>query len=106
RIQGDRKWGLTLQEKNDDGKWVAPHEMLVVNSLIIPAPHKVHLPSNFARNTCECITLAYKDMLNEMENEHGKEAISSYRNKLTYEVTLSEISDIRQSLFSQRFIDK
>ncbi|MBF4279542.1 hypothetical protein EAY27_20795, partial [Vibrio anguillarum] len=38
--------------------------------------------------------------------EHGKEAISSYRNKLTYEVTLSEISDIRQSLFSQRFIDK
>lgn len=106
RIQGDLKWGLTLQEKNDDGKWVAPHEMLVVNSLIIPAPHKVHLPSNFARNTCECITLAYNDMLNEMENEHGKEAISSYRNKLTYEVTLSEISDIRQSLFSQRFIDK
>jgi hypothetical protein len=102
-IESDAKWGLALQEKNDCGKWVDPHEVLIVNSLIIPTPHKVRLPSSFAQNTGSCLTLAYNDMLNEMVRNHGEAAIGAYREKLTFEIALGEISELRQSIYTQQY---
>ncbi|EPI2168773.1 hypothetical protein ACS5HP_002938 [Vibrio alginolyticus] len=97
------KWGLELQEKDDSGNWVNPHEVLVLNSLIIPAPHKVRLPSSFARKTCDHILLGYEDMLDDIAVTHGDSAVNERRGKLTFDVTLLEISDIRQELFDQKY---
>ncbi|MCS4296355.1 MULTISPECIES: C39 family peptidase [Acinetobacter] len=103
QVSADVKWGLALQEKNDDGGWALPHEVLVLNSLIIPAPRKVRLPSSFARKTCVRILNGYEDMLTRVAPTVGKHAVEKFRNKLTFDVTLSEISDIRQELFNQEY---
>ncbi len=103
QVEGDVKWGLELQEKDDSGEWKNPHEVLVLNSLIIPAPHKVHLPSSFASKTCDYILSGYDDMLNNIAAIHGESAVNERRSKLTFDVALSEISDIRQQLFNQKY---
>ncbi|MBY7905122.1 hypothetical protein KW458_06425 [Vibrio fluvialis] len=97
----ETKWGLALQEKSDDGKWKSPHEILVVNSLIIPAPHKVRLPSSFASKTCEFIMLDYENLMTELERKG--EDVTENRDSLTFDVVLSEISKIRQDIISEDF---
>ncbi|SHE98477.1 C39 family peptidase [Vibrio gazogenes] len=103
KVETEVSWGLALQEKDDDGKWKDPHEILVLNSLIIPAPHKVRLPSSFARNTCSHIKSIYDDILNNIADTQGEAAVRDYRNNLTFDVSLSEISDIRQQLFNETY---
>lgn len=103
QVGANVKWGLELQEKDDNGCWVNPHEVLVLNSLIVPAPHKVRLPSNFARKTCTYIVSGYESMINDIADKHGASAVADYRDKLTFDVTLSEISEIRQRLFEHKY---
>jgi hypothetical protein len=98
---GKEEWVLTLQEKDDDGEWKSPHELLIVNSLIIPTPHKVRLPSSFATNTCEIIKDVYKHLIEEIGREG--EDVSDNLDSFTYEVELLEISKIRQEIFREDF---
>jgi hypothetical protein len=103
QVEPEVSWGLALQEKDDNGNWQDPHEILVLNSLIIPAPHKVRLPSSFARNTCSHIQSIYDEMLNNIAKTEGEEEVRKYRNNLTFDVSLSEISHIRQQLFNETY---
>lgn len=101
----DTKWGLELQEKNDNGEWETPHELLILNSLIIPAPHKVRLPSTYAQKTCVEIVSGYHEMRADLINKLGENETSSLPINLVYDIMLSEISDIKQELLEQKFIN-
>ena len=99
------KWGLELQEKNDSGEWQAPHELLILNSLIIPAPHKVRLPSTYAQKTCVEIVSGYHEMREDLIEKLGENETSSLSVNLVYDIVLSEISDIKQEVLEQKFIN-
>lgn len=98
------EWGLELQEKNDTGEWKAPHELLILNSLIIPAPHKVRLPSTYAQLTCTEIVSGYHEMREDLIEKLGENDTSNLSTDLVYDIVLSEISDIKQELLEQKFI--
>lgn len=97
-------WGLVVQQKDDSKNWVEPHEVFVLNTLIAATPQKVRLPPNYTYETCNHIVSGYEDMISNLETKLGKDAVSDRRNKLTFEVKLSEISEIRQELFNQKYI--
>ena len=97
-------WGLVVQQKDDSKNWVEPHEVFVLNTLIAATPQKVRLPPNYTYETCYHIVSGYEDMISNLETKLGKDAVSDRRNKLTFEVKLSEISEIRQELFNQKYI--
>ena len=101
------KWGLVLQEKNDEGGWSDPHEILIPNILITVQFPKVRLPYNYANNTCQLIELIYCSFLEvvvakkqEQEQEQEQEKKSC---ALTYDVELQEISTIRQNFLEYKF---
>lgn len=99
------EWGLELQQKNDNGEWEAPHEFLVLNSLIIPTPHKVRLPSSYARNTCIEIVSGYHELRKDLILGFGDNNTNNLSDDLSYDIVLSEISDIRQGLLEQSFTE-
>ncbi|EKT4485761.1 C39 family peptidase [Shewanella algae] len=99
------EWGLELQQKNDCGEWEAPHEVLVLNSLIIPTPHKVRLPSSYARKTCDEIVSGYHQMRKDLIDKLGEADTENLSTNLSYDIILSEISDIRQELLKQKFTE-
>ncbi|SLW92842.1 Uncharacterised protein [Klebsiella pneumoniae] len=87
-------WGLVLQEKNDEGEWRDPHEILIPNILITVQYPKVRLPYNYANNTCRLIQTIYSDYIQRVA---GKDC------GLTYDVELREISSIRQDFINYKF---
>lgn len=67
-----QKWALALQEKDDSGKWRAPHELFVPSSLIIPTDQKVRLPHTFAESTCEFIQHEYNLVICALKTSEGE----------------------------------
>ena len=102
-IKTNQKWGLVLQQKDDNKKWAEPHEVLVLNTLIASTPKKVRLPAKYTHETCLHIVSGYDTMVKNLEQQLDKDDIEKIRDKLTFEVKLSEISDIRQQLFNQKY---
>ncbi|EPH0543204.1 hypothetical protein N1I02_003167 [Serratia marcescens] len=104
------KWGLELQEKDDDGKWRSPHEILIPNILITVQYPKVRLPYNFANNTCYLIQLIYCDFV-KLAAEKKSQSQVQFQVKaqeenvvLTYDIELREISAIRQDFLNYNFV--
>lgn len=86
------EWGLTLQEKDEQGKFKEPHEILIPDSLIVPSPQKVRLSWTYANETCKHIVSEYGQYLRDANlNDGGK-------NPLSFELQLKEISKIRQEI--------
>ncbi|WP_368524854.1 hypothetical protein [Enterobacter asburiae] len=96
------QWGLILQEKEDNGDWSKPHEILIPDSLITVHYPKVRLPFNYSENTSYLIQLIYNSCLELVAKD--KNTIIPY--KLTYKVELKEISKIRQDFLNYKFIYK
>lgn len=97
----DATWGLTLQEKTEEGDWREAHEILIPNSLIIPTHKKVRLPYFFADATCEFIVHEYEKWLKSLI-EAGKD-VASWCNQIRYTLQLSEISNLRQEVIEFDF---
>lgn len=96
------EWGLVLQEKDDQGYWVEPHEILIPDSLITLQYPKVRLPYNYAENTCHLIQLIYNGFM-EVVAKGNKADDPDNTFKLTYDVQLKEISEIRGDFLGYKF---
>lgn len=106
------KWGLVLQEKDSNGNWNPPHEVLIPYSLIIPTHRKVRLPAILAKKTCDTITEIYKRFITGIFDEIQDEIPAKIRDSLkaeysdvTFELKLDEISKIRQRIINTAFDD-
>ncbi|WP_406914509.1 hypothetical protein [Klebsiella pneumoniae] len=96
-IESKFSWGLVVQEKDDQTRWVAPQEIFIPDILISVTPKKVRLSCGLAMNTCTLIKLIYLKML-EIETSNKKSLP-----KLEFSVQLKEISDIREDFLSYDF---
>jgi len=94
---GKATWGLVLQEKNENG-WLAPHEVLVPKSLVIPSHKKVRLPFSFADSTANFIREEYENWLLSLRAQ-GKD-VAELQGRLGYKIKLAEISNIRQEVIN------
>lgn len=85
-------WALGLQRLSADKEsWDAPHELIVPEFLAIPADKKARLPFYYANFTAQIIQIEFKGICNAIgPNESWPH--------LTYDITLREISSIRQEI--------
>lgn len=97
-LDGEKKWGLALQKKDDQKVWLAPYEVLIPNSLIIPTPQKVRLKSTYAVNTCKLIVSEYELWLKEAKADE-------YMGQLQYSIRLVDITKIRQEIKNREVED-
>lgn len=97
-----QKWALVLQEKDDSGEWMVPHEVLIPKSLIIPTHNKVRLPYNSADTTCNFIQSEFENWLSLDVVAKDPEAIK-FQNKLRYSIRMAEISEIRQEVINFQY---
>lgn len=100
-VTGNAKWGLIVQQKDDQQKWKEPHEVFVINTLIAPTPKKVRLSEEYTNETCSIIVTRYKRMLANIEKEKNK-SLEIGKN-LKFNIRLSEISEIRHQLFNHKY---
>lgn len=96
-IESKFSWGLIVQEKDDQTRWMAPQEVFIPDILISITPKKVRLSCGLAMNTCNLMRLIYLKML-EIEISN-KESLP----KLDFSMQLKEISDIRENFLSYDF---
>ncbi|MEY0303316.1 hypothetical protein AB7W11_15495 [Providencia manganoxydans] len=96
-VDTERNWGLIVQEKDDNIKWMAAHEVFVPDILIAITPKKVRLPSDLAINTCHLIKSIFLKMLEIFKSP--KESLPN----LQFSVKLKEISEIRKNLLCYDF---
>lgn len=94
RKQSDIKCLLTLQHKDNDGKWEPPHEYLALSCLIIPDQKKVRISYNYPLRTCELIVDEFENWLTEL----GEEARTTFAGALTFSMRLFEISEIKRAI--------
>jgi len=98
-------WCIALQEKNDDGEWLAVDQILIPDSLIIPTNKKVRIPAEYISNTCCSIIDEYELYIDSFK-EAGED-VSNLQSCLTCRVTLEELSGIRERVFNdERVINK
>ncbi|AKF38776.1 TPA: hypothetical protein PXN30_003596 [Yersinia enterocolitica] len=101
------KWGLILQEKDDQGSWQNPHEILIPNTLITVHYPKVRLPYNYANNTCQLIKLIYSSFVNlvsrKNKNEQKQDQEQGNEVVIQYDIELREISQIRKDFLRYNF---
>lgn len=90
-ISTPNKWGMTVQKKDDSGRWLEPHEVIIPDSLMILTNKKVRLSYSYIMATSELIVSEYKRHLTTLKVENEKKF-----NDIRFEITLKEISDIRQ----------
>lgn len=93
-------WCIVLQEKDDDGNWLAAEQILVPDSLIIPTDKKVRIPAEYISNTCCSIIEEYETYIESFKA--AGEDISKLQGCLTCSVTLGELSDIRERVFNDK----
>ncbi|HCN8831553.1 TPA: hypothetical protein N6600_004942, partial [Escherichia coli] len=96
-IESKFSWGLIVQEKDDQTRWVAPHEVFIPDILISLTPKKVRLSCDFAINTCSLIQLIYLKVL-EIETSNV-DALP----KVEFSIKLKEISEIRENFLKYDF---
>ncbi|WP_206514714.1 hypothetical protein, partial [Enterobacter hormaechei] len=96
-IGSKNNWGLIVQEKDDNTRWMAPHEVFIPDILISITPKKVRLSCDLAINTCSLIKSIYLKML-EIETSH-KESLP----KIEFSIKLKEISEIREAFLEYDF---
>lgn len=94
-------WALVLQEKDDEGNWLPPHEVLVPKSLVMPMHKKVRLPWSYADATSSFIKSEYETWLAGLETA-GKD-VSALKGQIEYSLRLAEISSIRQGIIAYDF---
>lgn len=81
-IESKFSWGLIVQEKDDQTRWVAPHEVFIPDILISLTPKKVRLSCDFAINTCSLIQLIYLKVLEiETSNVDALPKVEFYKTK-------------------------
>jgi len=85
---------LVLQEKNDDGSWKEAEKILTPDHLIVPTHKKVRISADGIDNTCRSILDEFDEYVDGLKNK-GKD-VSKFEEKLTYSVSLQELSDIRR----------
>ncbi len=103
-------FGLSLQAKNDDSQWDEPHEMLIPYTLIVGTYQKVRLSSEYAVNTCDVIVQEYKKLLDYCLDIAGYEnfdraAFEKYKSSLSFDIKLTEISNLRQEIVNHRYVE-
>lgn len=87
-------WALGLQKMvvgTDD--WMAPHELIVPEFLVMPTDKKARLPFFYAHFTGKSISSAFDDLIGVLAGFPP-----TTDTKLTYSVKLRSISDIRQEI--------
>ncbi|ARC77956.1 hypothetical protein AXW93_03715 [Pseudomonas aeruginosa] len=85
-------WALGLQRLSADKQsWDDPHELIVPEFLAIPADKKARLPFYYANFTAQIIQIEFKEICNAI-------APNASLPHLTYDITLREISSIRQEV--------
>jgi len=90
-----QKFGLILQEKNDQNEWQKPHEILIPEIIIAATEQKVRIPLSDVRNTCRRIQAAFSSVCNVLkEAEQLKEFLQN--RDLTYKIRLAEIGEIKR----------
>lgn len=86
-------WCIALQEKNDDGEWLDVKQFLVPYSMIIPTNKKVRIPASNIDSTCTSIVKEFNAFVEEAGDE-------GYSDKVTYKVSLENLSSIRKKVFN------
>ncbi|WP_321937505.1 C39 family peptidase [Paraburkholderia sp. J8-2] len=92
------RWGLALCQKDDNGQWLAEHEVFLPSSLIVPTHNKVRLPLRFALNTCDSIAREFSVRLNEISTGVDQSAQTDFAGALTFSVSLQEITTIKRNV--------
>ena len=99
-LNKEQQWGLALQLKDEDGKWLPPNEILFPDSLIIPARKKVRLPVTYVYNTCKLI----KEIYLALVKTSGIEVNNN--NIISYNIELLDISSIKDTVIASKIIVK
>lgn len=95
-------WCLSLQEKNDNGDWEEPTQLLLPDSLIIPNYKKVRISSDYIENTCNSILDEYNSYY-QYYIENGaleKEDVP----QITYQISLTNSADFKSRVIKQKNI--
>ena len=93
-------WGIAFRNKDDEGAWLDPHEILVPSILIVAADKKVRLPCDFSVTTAKEIVREYEVYQQQMREEKPHD-VDAYQLILTFDIQLRNISSIRQDVFKQ-----
>ena len=91
-------WGLVLNKKDSEKNWKKEHEILLPLNVIIATNKKVRLTSEKPKATCNVIINSFESMLKVI----GQDAIDSFKGKLTYSITLKEISEIKKEILEKK----
>ncbi len=95
-------WCLSLQEKNDDGEWEEPTQLLVPDSLIIPNYKKVRISSDYIENTCNSILDEYKNYYQQYI-ENGDLQHEDLP-QITYQISLTNSAEFKSRVIKQKNI--
>jgi len=85
-------WGLELQKKDDESKWVKPHELLIPETLFAMTDKKVRLPVDLVQDTCEMIQRVYQSGLASLEVPPSAES------ELSFDLRLKEVTQIKKEV--------
>ncbi|EPT9251598.1 hypothetical protein ACVTNF_003813 [Photobacterium damselae] len=91
-------WGLILNKKDSEKNWKKEHEILLPLNVIIATNKKVRLTSEKPKATCNVIINSFESMLQGI----SQDAVDSFKGKLTYSITLKEISEIKKEILEQK----
>ena len=92
-------WGLQLHLRNESGDWEKSHQMLLVNSLIIPMHPEIRLDVTEVRRTCDAIMDGFKSAIYFWPARQQKQ----FLNSLNFDIRLGEISQIRQHYINHSY---
>jgi hypothetical protein len=95
-------WCLSLQEKNDDGDWEEPTQLLVPDSLIIPNYKKVRISSDYIENTCNSILDEYQNYY----QQYIESGVLKQKDlpQLTYQILLTNSANLKSRIIKQKNI--
>lgn len=90
------KWILAFSQRDANGNWERPHEILLPDACIVPADKKARLPFQYAYGTATTIATQLEDWLDQACVPGGIQ-----RAPLTFNIKLSSIAKVRDSVIEE-----
>ncbi|MFC3651935.1 hypothetical protein ACFONN_10310 [Dyella humi] len=101
KVREPQQWGLVLQKKDDLGRWIKPHELLVPETLFAMTDKKARLSIDLILNTCRLIQRVYRNGINVLAPDN----INSPDFALDFDVSLMELTQIKKEVLKVELPD-